>query len=137
MRRAEEPVHAPPQGPTFGELVARLRRQVQHLLEQKLELARAELRGAVREVVRDAVLIAGGAALALVGALHLVIALALWIGDLVGSRPGGFAVLGGAVALGGGAAVVIGLRGLRSGRVLPAQTVTELRRDVAWIKNEL
>ncbi|HZS34745.1 MAG TPA: phage holin family protein [Methylomirabilota bacterium] len=137
MRRAEDPVYAPPHGPTFGELVARLRRQVQHLLEQKLELARTELRSALREVLRDAVLISAGAVLALVGVLHLVIALALWIGDAVGSRPGGFAILGGVVALAGGMAVAIGIRGLRSGRVLPAQTVTELRRDVAWIKNEL
>jgi hypothetical protein len=123
--------------PSVGELLGRLSLQLRRFLEQKLALARVEVKTGLRDIVRDAVLIATGAVLAVLGIIHLVIALSLWVGDLLGSRPAGFALVGGLVAIGGAVAAMLGLRGLQAHSVVPRQTVTELRRDVAWIKNEL
>ena len=98
------------------------------LLELKEELA-----GAVRNL---AVLMIGGM-LAMLGLLLLSIAAALWIGTAVRSLPGGYGIVGGALALGG--AVVLTLAGarLRKQRVVPQETIQELRRDAKWLKNEL
>jgi hypothetical protein len=123
--------------PSFGELLGRLGLQARHLFEQKVALARAELGSGLRGLARDTVLIAVGALVALLGVVHLFFALALWIGDLLGSLPGGFAVVGAVIVALGAIAAFLGLRGLQTHSLVPEQTVTELRRDVAWIKNEL
>jgi hypothetical protein len=61
----------------------------------------------------------------------------LWVGELVGSTPGGFAIVGGALVLGGLIVLASMKARLRRQRLLPELTVRELRRDVQWIKHEL
>jgi Putative Actinobacterial Holin-X, holin superfamily III len=124
-------------GTGLGDLVERLVSQLGRFLEQRLALARSEVTRGLRALTRDAVLLVAGAVLALLGALYLVTALALWVSDLVDSPAGGFALVGAVVILAGAVAAVLGLRGFRRHSVVPTQTVTELRRDVAWIRNEL
>jgi hypothetical protein len=135
--RASHSVAAGVPSPSFGEIIGRLGVQLRHLFEQKVALARTEVRSGLRGIARDTVLIAVGALLALLGVIHLFVALSLWIGDLLGSPPAGFALVGAVVVAIGAGAAFMGLRGLQTHSLVPAQTVTELRRDVTWIRNEL
>jgi hypothetical protein len=134
-RTAHSSAGVPPPG--FGQLLGRLGAQARHLLEQKVALARTELRTGLRGIARDTVLIAAGALVAVLGVVHLFVALSLWIGELLGSPPAGFAIVGAVVVALGAVAALMGVRGLQTHSLVPEQTVTELRRDVAWIKSEL
>jgi Na+/melibiose symporter-like transporter len=75
--------------------------------------------------------------IAALGAVFLVAALAIWIGELVGTMPGGFAIVGGALGLVGGLLLAAMAARLREQQFVPRQTAQELRRDVEWIKHEL
>src|SRR5499433_4510633 len=82
----------------FG-LIEELLGKTTRLLDQKLTLLRLEVEESVGTLLRHlAVLIAGG----VVAGLGLVLAsfaLALWIGERLGSAPAGFAIAGGAFLL--------------------------------------
>jgi uncharacterized membrane protein YqjE len=122
---------------TFTRLLNRLVGDVLRLLDQKVALLKLELKDVVAALARRSALMAAGAALALVGSVLLLLALAIWLGELVGSMPGGFAILGGALALAGAILVVTMRTRLTEGPLVPEQTVQELRRDAQWIKHEL
>jgi uncharacterized membrane protein YqjE len=123
---------------TFTRLLNRLVGDVLRLLDQKVALLKLELKEDLAALARRSAVMAAGAALALVGSVLLLLALAIWLGELVGSMPGGFAILGGALVLVGAILVVTMRKRLTEGSALvPEQTVQELRRDAQWIKHEL
>ena len=74
-----------------------------------------------------------GPSLTGIGSAFLLIALGLWVGDLVGSTPGGLAIVGGGFALVGGGVGLLAIKNLKRRRFAP-ETVRELRRDVEWIQ---
>jgi len=115
-----------------GRLVGELAR----LLDQRLELLKAELKQEATDVIKSLRLLAAGAIGASVGVAFLLLALGLWVGDLVGSTPGGLAIVGGGLAMIGGALGLVGARGLGRQRLVP-ETVRELRRDAEWIQHEV
>ena len=78
-------------------------------------------------------LLATGAVLTGIGSAFLLLALGLWVGDLVGSTPGGLAIVGGGFALTGGGLGLLAIKNLKRRRFAP-ETVRELRRDVEWIQ---
>ncbi len=122
---------------TFTGLVNRLVGDILRLLDQKLALLKLELREELAAVVRRSAFLAVGALLAAFGGVFLCLALAIWVGELVGSTSAGFGIVGGTFAVGGGLLLVIMRRRLAAQRLVPEQTVQELRRDVQWIKHEL
>jgi uncharacterized membrane protein YqjE len=122
---------------TFTRLLNRLVGDVLRLLDQKVALLKLELKEDVAALARRSAVMVAGAALALVGSVLLLLALAIWLGELVGSMPGGFAILGGVLALVGAILVVTMRKRLTEGALVPEQTVQELRRDAQWIKHEL
>lgn len=124
-------------GHSLGGLITRLLNEVLRLLDQKLALLKLELREELGAAVRRSALLAVGGVVAVLGALLLVVALAIWIGELTRSPSGGFAIIGGGLALGGALLLLTMRRRLAEQRVVPEQTVRELRRDVEWIKHEL
>ena len=69
-----------------------------------------------------------------VGAAFLLLALGLWIGHLVGSGPGGLAIVGGGLVIAGVGLSLLATKSLERQR-LARETVRELRRDVEWIRN--
>jgi uncharacterized membrane protein YqjE len=122
---------------SFGSLVNRLLEEILRLLDQKLTLLKLELREELGAAVRRTALLAIGGAVAALGSFLLIVALAVWVGELVGSIPGGFAIVGGVFALGGVILLLSMRRQLAEQHFVPRQTVQELRRDAEWIKHEL
>jgi len=121
----------------FG-LVEELLGKTTRLLDQKLALLRLEVEQSVGALLHHvAVLIAGG----VVAGLGLVLAsfaLALWIGDRLGSAAGGFAITGGVFLVIGVVVIAIRLqRGVGPKRLVPERTMKELEKDTRWIKNAL
>jgi uncharacterized membrane protein YqjE len=122
---------------TLASLLGRLANDVLRLLDQRLALLKLEVKEEVAALVRKSVLMLVGAVMALLAAVWLLLALALWLGELVGSAPGGFAIVGGVFGLVGGILILTMRRRLAEQRFVPELTVQELRRDAQWIKHEL
>jgi uncharacterized membrane protein YqjE len=124
--------------PTIGllDLGRRLVGDLACLLDQRLELLKAELRQEAAQVGRRLALVVGGLIGASAGAMLALLALGLWVGQLVGSTAGGLGIVGGALLLVGGALVLAGIKGLRHQRLVP-ETARQFRRDAEWIRNEV
>ena len=120
-------------GTSVVDLATRLIADLGRLVDQRIELFKAELRQEARNVARNLGLLVAGAVGMGVGSAFLLLALGLWVGDLVGSTPGGLAIVGGGFALAGAALGFLAIRNLRRQRFAP-ETARELRRDVEWIQ---
>ena len=120
--------------PGLMDLVGRLAGEVRRFLDQRLELFKAELREEVAHTVRGAGLMAGAAVAASVAVFFLLLALGLWIGELVGSAPGGLAIVGGALVLLAAALGLLAMRSLKRRRLV-RDAVDDLRRDAEWIRH--
>jgi hypothetical protein len=121
---------------SLRDLMSRLRRDISHFVEQRLELFKAELKQDAADIAKNVGLLAAGAVGAGVGALLLVIALALWVGEVVGSTPGGLAIVGGGLALAGAGLAYWAARSLGRQQLVP-ETVRALRRDAEWLHHEV
>ena len=124
------------QSTSLRDLVARLMRDIGRFVEQRIELFKAELKQEAADIAKSVALLAAGAVGASVGALFLLLALGLWIGDLIASTPGGRGMVGVGMALGGGGLVLWGARSLGRQRLMP-ETVRALRRDAEWLQHEV
>jgi len=124
-------------GRDFGSLLGRLTNDILRLLDQKVALLKLELKEELAAAMRRSVLLVAGGLVAAAGGFFLLIALALGLGDLVGSTSGGFAIVGGLFAITGLVLLVSMRRRLAELRFVPRLTVSELRRDKQWIKHEL
>jgi uncharacterized membrane protein YqjE len=124
------------QSTSLRDLVARLVRDISLLLEQRLELFKAELKQDAVHIAKNVGLLAAGTVGAGVGTLFLVLALALWVGDLIGSRPGGLAMVGAGIVLAGLALAFWGVRSLGRQQLVP-ETVRTLRRDAEWLQHQV
>jgi hypothetical protein len=120
-------------GTSVIDLATRLIADIGRLVDQRIELFKAELRQEAKNAARSLGLLVAGAVATGVGSVFLLLALGLWVGDLVGSTPGGLAIVGGGFALAGAALAVFAIRNLKRQRFAP-ETVRELRRDVEWIQ---
>ena len=126
-----------PGPPRLFDLVDRLIREVGTLLDQKAALLSLEIRQQLSAALRGLVTMAAGAVLAAAGLLLLGMAAALWVGDRIGSGPGGYGVVGAALAIAGGGVIAMTRRQFTSRTITPEETMQELRRDARWIKDEL
>jgi uncharacterized membrane protein YqjE len=124
------------QSTSLRDLATRLMRDIARFLEQRFELFKAELKQEAADIARNVGLLAAGAVGASIGALFLLLALGLWVGNLVGSTPGGLAIVGAGLALIGGALAFWGARSLGRQRLMP-ETVRALRRDAEWLQHEV
>jgi hypothetical protein len=120
-------------GTSVVDLATRLIADLGRFVDQRIELFKTELRQEARNVARSLGLLVAGAVGIGVGSAFLLLALGLWVGDLVGSTPGGLAIVGGGFALAGAALGFLAIRNLRRQRFAP-ETARELRRDVEWIQ---
>ena len=120
-------------GTSVIDLATRLIADIGRLVDQRIELFKAELRQEAKNAARSLGLLVAGAVATGVGSVFLLLALGLWVGDLVGSTPGGLAIVGGGFALAGAVLAVFAIRNLKRQRFAP-ETVRELRRDVEWIQ---
>jgi hypothetical protein len=118
------------------ELVTRLIGDIGRLVDQRLDLLKAELKRDAANVARSLGVLAAGAVGVGVGAALLLLALGLWVGQLVGSTPGGLAIVGGGLALAGAGLGLLARKNLERQR-LARETIGELRRDAEWIRHEV
>ena len=103
---------------TLLDLAARLAQEVGQFVDQRLALFKAELKEEAAQTVRSLGLLAAGAVGAGTGTMFLLLALGLWVGDLVGSRAGGMAIVGGGLALIGGGLALLATRKLGRRRLV-------------------
>lgn len=116
------------------ELVTRLVADLDRLVDQRLDLLKAELKQEATSIAKSLGVLAAGAVGAGVGVTFLLLALGSWVGHLVGSTPGGLAIVGGGLALTGAGLGLLVIKNLERQR-LARETVRELRRDVEWIQH--
>jgi uncharacterized membrane protein YqjE len=120
----------------FVELATRLIGDISRLVDQRLALLKAELQQDAANLARSLGMLAAGVLGVGVGATLLLVALGLWVGHLVGSTPGGLAIVGGSLAVTGAAVGALARKGMERQR-LARHTIRELRRDTEWIRHEV
>ena len=116
------------------ELASRLVADLRRLIDQRIELLRAELTQEATRAAKNIGMLVAGVVGAGVGVAVLLLALGLWVGHLVGSAPGGLAIVGGGLVVAGGGVGLLAAKHLERQR-LARTTVRELRRDAEWIRN--
>jgi hypothetical protein len=122
------------QSASLLELATRLAGDLGRLVEQRIDLLKAELAQEASDVAKSLGLLAAGAVGASIGVAFLLLALGLWVGQLVGSTPGGLAIVGGGLAVIGAGLGLLATKNLQRQR-LAQETVSELRRDAEWIRH--
>lgn len=115
------------------DLAERLIGEARRLLAQHIELLKAELRQEAARAAQSLGLLLGGVLASGLGLLFLALALGILVGDRIGSRAGGLAIVGGALAVAGGVAGALGARALGQLRPMP-ESAGELREDMAWLR---
>lgn len=132
------PAAPPPGEKPLGELLRTLSRDAAFLVRQEIALVRAEVTRSLGTLARNSVLAVIGGILAAPGALVLLAALVIGVGDLLGDRYALGALLVGGVMLGaGGGLIFIGIRRAKQARVAPAETIATLRETGAWASAEV
>jgi hypothetical protein len=128
----------PDTGRSIFALVEELLRNTAKLLDQKLMLLRLEVEDSLGTLMRHLAVLLIGGALAGLGLVLSSIALALWIGNQVGSTIGGYALTGAGFLLAGAVLVTVRLsRGVGPQRPLAGRTIKELEKDTRWLKSGL
>lgn len=123
--------------PSLGELLRRLTDETSDLLQQEVELAKAEVRETAQRLTRDTTRMGLAAALSLAGALTLTAWLVIAVAVLLDGRYGWAALLVGSVVSGLGYGMITrALRDIRERGVAPRETIASLREDAAWARNE-
>ena len=127
---------APASRTGLGTLLRSLGEDMGTLVRQEIRLAKAEAARTAKRVAADSAWIGAGAAIAAVGGLCLVLAMALGLGALLGSYWLGTLITGAVLVLIGGLAAWKGVRDLRTGGLAPRHTVETVRDDVEWARRE-
>lgn len=123
--------------PQLGDLFRQLAEDSATLVRQEVALAKAELRENVKSVARDTAKIAVGAALAVVGALVLVLFLVLLLGDALGKYWLGALIVGVLFAAVGGFLAMGAMKRLKHDSITPDQTLQTLKEDKQWLQSEM
>ncbi|HET7229657.1 MAG TPA: YhjD/YihY/BrkB family envelope integrity protein, partial [Longimicrobium sp.] len=126
-----------PAGESVAALVRSLGDDASTLVRHEIALAKAELRQSAGSLASHAGKVAAGAVIAGIGALLLLEALVLGLGDALGGRYWLAALITGVLLLAGGAVLLLaGIRGARAQSLAPAQTLQSLRETGDWAKAE-
>ena len=118
------------------DLIRQLVGEIGLLASQTATLLKAEFRNGVSELGRQLVLLLISAAGVVLGLGLLLVAMALWIGALVDSPPGGFALTAGGMILGATLVAWMSVRRLRRLRLYPETTIRELGKTIDLLQGE-
>ena len=122
--------------PSLGELLKRLTTDTSDLVQQEVNLARAELRQAASTLASGATKIGIGVGLALAGALALTAFLIIALGALLNNYWLSALIIGIVFLAAGGLMARSAIAEVKRRGVLPVQSVASLREDAAWAKQE-
>ncbi|MDQ6834102.1 MAG: phage holin family protein [Chloroflexota bacterium] len=122
---------------SLGELLGDLMQQTGTLVRQEMKLATTELSDKASRVGKDVGALAVGGAVAYAGFLALLAAIIIGLGQL--GLPWWIAALiVGVVVVGiGGLMVQKGLTALKHQNMMPQQTITSLKEDQTWVKEQI
>ncbi len=122
---------------SLGELLGDLMQQTGMLIRQEMKLATTELSDKASRVGKDIGALAVGGAVAYAGFLALLAAIIIGLGQL--GLPWWIAALlvGAVVVAIGGLMVQKGLTALKHQSMVPQQTITSLKEDQTWAKEQI
>lgn len=124
--------------PQMRELLKQLASEGGDLVRGEMALAKLEMRDMARQLAVDSAKVAAAIALAMTGALALLAAAIIGLGNLLDGRYALSALIIGVVTLLIGALLARGgISGLKDGGHRPEQTVRSLKRDREWASREL
>lgn len=119
---------------TLGEMFAELSRETRTLVQQELQLAKAELTEKASKMGKGAAFIAGGGLIAYAGLLAIVAAFVLIL-MAIGLPAWAAAFLGGVLVAGIGYLLIrSGLAALKAQELAPRKTIDTLKEDAQWLK---
>lgn len=120
----------------LGELFAELKQETQTLIKQEMTLVRVELSEKMSKILKDVVSLGVGGVLLYTGALTLVAAIVLGLGQLMPLWVS--ALLVAIVLLAVGAVLLMkGVKDLKQMKVAPEKTTESLKETSRWIKSEM
>ena len=127
---------SPVQERSIGELFSDLARDTSTLIRQEVALAKVEMSEKASRAGKDIALIAGGALVAYLGVLLLLVAAVIGLGHLIGY---GFSALILGVIIGGaGAAVTMkGIGDMKNGTLRPEKTAAMIKETKQWAKEQM
>ena len=139
VERMDGPAGAPrPDAePALGDLFRALAQDSATLVRQEMALAKAEIKENVRSATKDAVMIAAGGAVLMVGALVLVAFLVLLVGDALNQYWLGALIVGVLFLAVGAFLAKKGLNNLQHDSLAPGQTIQTLKEDKQWLQSEM
>ena len=125
--------------PQLGELFRQLAQDSATLVRQEVALAKAEIRDTVKVVTSNAVKVAVGGVVALLGGLVMVAFLVILLGDvLLNDNYWLSALIVGALFLiVGGLMAMSALKNLKRVSPAPEQTIQTLKEDKQWLQTEI
>lgn len=123
--------------PSLGDLFKQLANDSTTLIKQEVALAKAELSNSLGRATSDAVWIAVGGGVAMVGALVLVACLVVGLGQLIGSYWLSALIVGLLFVIIGGALAMSYLNKLKQVEMKPDATIQTLKEDKQWAQAEV
>jgi uncharacterized membrane protein YqjE len=123
------------QNASIGELLKRLSSDGSHLVQQEIQLAKAELQESASRAASAAAKIGIAAGLALPGIMAITAALVIGLGIIIDSYWLSALIVGVVILAVAGFMVKRALSGFKSG-LAPRETVRTVREDIDWAKRE-
>lgn len=123
--------------PSLGELVMGLTDDISTLVRREVDLAKAELQENIQDGAQAGGMIAAGGMVAYAGALLLLIALAIALGDWWNNYWLGAGVVGLVTAVIGWVILNSGLSQLKKVSLVPHKTLAAIGRDAKMAKDKL
>lgn len=121
---------------SLGALFSDLAQETGTLVRKEVQLAKVEMTQKARVAGRDAALVAGGGAIAALGAMALMAALILAIGTLIPLWASAL-IIGLMVSVTGSVLVVLGIRAFKGLDPAPRQTIETLEEDKQWLRQQV
>jgi len=122
--------------PSMASLVGGIITDAQQLIRQEVTLAKRELQQELNKAKVAAISFGIGIVVSVVGAMMLVVMVALLIGQLLNDNYwAGFGILGGVLVCVGGVSLLLAKSKVQSMTLMP-QTVETMKENAQWIKNQ-
>lgn len=117
----------------LGEMVA----DAQHLFRKEVDLAKHEVRVEVKKALQGVISLAGGAAVAALGGLFLLFAVAFLLPEVFAIDVWlSFLIVGVVIAIIGAVMLLVGRSRLQQLDPTPHETIDSVRKDAEWIREQ-